>query len=93
MAWEADIAELSTVRDKLATLLPNLDRSDVHRSVAAYLLSQVPLPRAAIAVAVERSVEWVGREILRVGLRMRRDAAFREAVEGLEASLLAAIGA
>ncbi len=45
------------------------------------------IARAAIKVAVNRSVPWVGAAILRVQLRMARDPRFRAQIEALHATL------
>jgi len=49
------------------------------------------LSRAGIAVAVDRSTEWVSAAIARTDLRMRRNPRFRAEVERLERELRATL--
>ena len=88
------MAALVRVRSKLLALFPELDAGfpDV-LEIAAFVAGDLALlSRAQIAVAIDRSSEWVNRGILRVQLRMVRDPRFRAKVEALEARLQAALG-
>ncbi len=93
MAFHADFSVLADVRARLRALLPTLDSGlDNAVAVAAYLANDLALlSRAAIAVAVDRSVPWVNAAILRVELQMARDPRYRERVDELRGRLQAAL--
>lgn len=89
MTISTNIAALVSARRRLAEFL-DLEAPNEEKEIAARLMNQLPLPRASIAVAIDRSTDYVSIAITRVELRMRRDQAFRARVEKLLEGLKAA---